>query len=243
MDTVVSTVNQVAALLGVEPQRVRTWMRRQDWRTPAEKGSPWALTPAQVDAITAKFTSATDPAPTPAVVPETSADSAQGPLPDLSVGELLAMNGKVLAELRSRGLVRTNNAPIGDLAEYCAAVVYDGLLAPNSERSYDLTAADGRKVQVKVRLVYPTTVASALFSSIRFFDFDVCVFIMIDHAAQSVLAAREWTADEVREFGHHRVHTNGTVVRLGQVRSSNPLGVDKTRVFNATWRDLLSQRL
>ena len=243
MDTVVSAVNQVATLLGVEPQQVRTWMRRQDWRAPAEKGSPWVLTPAQVDAITAKFSSESTSERAPVEVPRAANEPVRGPLPDLSVGELLAMNGKVLAELRTRGLVRTNNAPIGDLAEYCAAIVYDGLLAPNSEKSYDLTAADARKVQVKVRLIYPATVASALFSSIRSFDFDVCVFILIDQAAASVIAAREWTAAEVREFGHHRVHTNGTVVRIGQVRASNPLGVDKTRVFNATWRDLLSQRL
>ena len=146
----------------------------------------------------------------------------------------------VLTELRHRGLVRTYNAPIGDLAEYCAAIVYDGLLAPNSEKSYDLVAVDGRKVQVKVRVRRADTSSSATFSVIRSFDFDVCLFLLIDSDGE-VAAAREWTVQEVRDAGRHKPHINGSVVRLSQVTSGSALGIDRLAEFRQAGRELAAQ--
>lgn len=239
MDNDTSTVTQLAARMGIDPKRIRSWMRKQDWRHPVEKGSSWILTASQVAEITTKFEPSDRPEPTR----ENLATQVVGERPfyALSVGELLATYSNVLSELKHRGLVRTNNAPIGDLAEYCAAVVYDGLLAPNSEKSYDLVAADGRKVQVKVRLIRPATRPSAVFSPIRSFDFDVCAFILIDNDAGSVVAAREWSVADVRAHGRHREHTNGTVVRVGQVRASSTHGIDRTVDFDRAWRDILIQ--
>lgn len=137
--------------------------------------------------------------------------------------------------------MRTNNAPIGDLAEYCAAIVYDGLLAPNSKKGYDLVTGDGRRVQVKVRLIRSDTSPSAVFSPIRSFDFDVCVFVLIDAAANDVLAATEWTAESIREIGKHRAHTNGLVVRVGQVRSSAGQSTDRSHEFRRAWVELSEQ--
>lgn len=246
------SVPELAAQIGADPKRVRAWMRTQGWRHPTEAGQPWALTGEQVAILTARFSrnTAGSSAGSIAVEPPTTPapgdlDDTRGedetPLARLSVGELLDTYTDVLAELRTRHLVRTNNAPIGDLAEFCAAMVYDGLLAPNSEKSYDLAAADGRKVQVKVRLVRPGMASGAVFSPIRSFDFDLCAFLVIDNATGQVVAAREWTPEEVREHGSFKQHTNGTVVTVSQVRSSKARGRDRTEDFNAAWRDLLSQ--
>lgn len=49
--------------------------------------------------------------------------------------ELLALSKAIVTELRSRGVVRTANAPAGDYAEYLVALAYGGELAPNSEKS------------------------------------------------------------------------------------------------------------
>lgn len=166
---------------------------------------------------------------------------ANDPNPTATVGELLASYRDILASLRSRGLVRTNNAPIGDLAEYCAAVVYDGLLAPNSEKSYDLVAEDGRRIQVKVRVIRRGTRPSAVFSAIRSFDFDACVFLLIDDDADDVVTARELTVDEVKTLGRYREHTNGTVLRIGKL-SGGEFGADLTDQFRRVWRDLLAAR-
>ncbi|WP_146243994.1 DUF6998 domain-containing protein [Curtobacterium sp. MCBD17_013] len=183
---------------------------------------------------------ASAPLPEPEDIDEVDGEFAT-PLARLNVGDLLDTYTNVLAELRTRHLIRTNNAPIGDPAEFCAAIVYDGLLAPNSEKSYDLTAADGRKVQVKVRLVRPGMASGAVFSPLRSFDFDICAFLVIDNEAGEVVAAREWTPVEVREHGSFKKYTNGTVVTVSQVRSSKARGLDRTADFDVAWRELLSQ--
>lgn len=228
-------VPELAASLGVEAKTMRAWMRRQDWRHPVEKGSPWVLTPGQVEVLTARFgqTGSAEPAP-----PD---DPEDRPLADRTAGDLLALYGGVLRELRHRGLIRTNNAPIGDLAEYCAAVVYDGLLAPNSEKSYDLTSADGLRVQVKVRVLRAGTNAAAVFSPFRSFDFDLCAFLIVDDLENRVIVAREWTVEQVRELSRHRTHTNGSVVRMSQIRRHDTIGRDRQEDFDHAWQEIMTQ--
>jgi hypothetical protein len=43
---------------------------------------------------------------------------------------MLTVYTSMFVEFRRRGLIRTNNAPIGNLAEYASALYYDGQLAP-----------------------------------------------------------------------------------------------------------------
>ncbi|HEY4225779.1 MAG TPA: hypothetical protein VGM70_08200 [Pseudolysinimonas sp.] len=228
------TVRDLAQELAVSPKTVRAWMRLQHWRSSVELGQPWLLAPEQSDLVRAHFGDETnDPGLGVAVV------SGADPLPDLTVEQLLTSYRHVLMSLRARGLVRTSNAPIGDLAEYCAAIVYDGLLAPNSEKSYDLIAEDGRRIQVKVRLIRPDTNRAAVFSPIRSFDFDAGLFLIVDDEAGDVEMARELTVDDIREHGQHREHTNGLVMRVSQIRSKG-LGVDLTAEFSAAWREMLA---
>lgn len=235
MDACTSTVPELAAELGVSPKTMRAWMRQQGWRHSAELGNPWMLTAQQVGQLRTRFVASTEQASELVVAEDTGFES-------LTVGELLEMYGRVLAELRLRRLVRTNNAPIGDLAEYCAATVYDGVLAPNSEKSFDLTAVDGAMVQVKVRLIRTGTRKTAVFSPIRSFDFDACLFLLVDNERNIVLAAREWTTDQVQEHGRHRAHTNGTVVRVAQVLGDTMIGIDRAAEFDAAWQELLARR-
>ncbi len=214
---------------------MRAWMRRQGWRSLVEHGQTWLLTPEQATKLRDRFGTNEGDA---RAAPEPDGDD---PLPQLTVADLMASYRNVLASLRSRGLVRTNNAPIGDLAEYCAAVVYDGLLAPNSEKSYDLVAEDGRRIQVKVRLIRPGTSKAAVFSPIRSFDFNACLFLLVDDEGGDVELARELSVDEVHEHGRHREHTNGTVLRIGQLRTLAG-GVDLTERFREAWHEILARR-
>src|SRR5690606_35966939 len=121
----------LAQELAVSPKGMRAWLRTQNWRSTAEHGQAWVISPSQASLL--RDHCGEQPAP---IAQLTEGD----PNPQASVGELLSAYRDILASLRARGLVRTNNAPIGDLAEYCAALVYDGLLSPNSEKSYDLVA-------------------------------------------------------------------------------------------------------
>lgn len=207
-------------------------MRLQNWRSSVEQGQPWLLTPEQSDLVRGRF--GEEPNDSTGV-----GRPIDDPLPDQTVAELLTSYRNILLSLRARGLVRTSNAPIGDLAEYCAAIVYDGLLAPNSEKSYDLIAEDGRRIQVKVRLLRPDTSRAAVFSPIRSFDFHGGLFLIVDDQAGDVKTARELTVQEIRDHGKHRDHTNGLVMRTSQI-SAKGLGIDLTAEFSAAWREMLT---
>jgi hypothetical protein len=157
----------------------------------------------------------------------------------LTVGEMLTVYTSVLIELHRRGLIRTNNAPIGDLAEYACALYYDGRLAPNSEKSYELTAADGRRIQVKVRATHGTMSPSSVFSALRSVDFDACVFIIADVRTNRVLTAYEWSSDEIRSLGRFQSHTNSTLIRTGQVQAGIT-GIDVTAGLDSAWQKMLA---
>ncbi|MFC5500673.1 DUF6998 domain-containing protein [Lysinimonas soli] len=226
------SVRELADELAVSPKSIRAWMRKQNWRSVVEHGQPWLLSPSQVRELRGRF--ALEAADDEIVLAVADGD----PLPGLSIGELLTTYRHVLASLRARGMVRTNNAPIGDLAEYCAAIVYDGLLAPNSEKSYDLVAEDGRRIQVKVRVIRSDTRPTAAFSPLRSFRFDAAVFLLVNDESGRVETAMELSAAEVQEVGKYREHTNGTVLRIGQIRRRS-LGVDLTARFDEAWHEML----
>jgi len=83
-----------------------------------------------------------------------------------TVADLLAGYARILAELRRRGVVRSNNAPAGDYAEWLAARGLGGALADNSSvKSYDITLPSGERVQVKARVVSEPPIAGQLQTS------------------------------------------------------------------------------
>lgn len=157
--------------------------------------------------------------------------AAHDDLSGASVPELLRQYAAILAELRDRGVVRTRNAPLGDYAEHLATKVYGGTLVANSVKSYDLLAADDRRVQVKARTVGPDTRASAVFSAFRSFDFDIAVLITFDSATYALRQAREVPAADLETAGRHSAHING---RLIKITTGLRLGVDVTSRFRAT---------
>jgi len=224
--TETTTPAALATELQVDAKRVRAWLRKQGLRSAFELGDHWDLPQTQADAVRQAFAPSASPNK-PGFDPTL-----------LSVGEILHVYTALLVELGRRGLVRTNNAPIGDLAEYACAAYYEGTLAPNSEKSYDLIAADGRRVQVKVRNVREGTRPSAVFSSIRSTDFDVCVFILANARTHTIEAAYEWTPEEIQAHGRFTSHTNSTLIRIGKVRAG-VAGTNITAGMDAAWQTML----
>jgi len=143
----------------------------------------------------------------------------------LTVRELLAAYVSILDELLSRRLIRTRNSPLGDLVESLALRAYGGELAPNSQKSYDVLAADGRRVQVKARLIDPADKRSQNFSAFRSWDFDIALFVVFDTGTYDLLWAREVTQDEAREIGRWVGHTASSRLLVRQVAS---IGTDVT---------------
>lgn len=63
--------------------------------------------------------------------------------------ELLADWGGNMRALRKRGVVRTNNNPVGDIAEAIVAAHYRGERGSFSQAGWDVLAPDGERIQVK----------------------------------------------------------------------------------------------
>ena len=66
----------------------------------------------------------------------------------LSVRELLALWASALRELRERGVIRTFNNPIGDIAEELVAIHYGGQRGSFSQKTWDVRVGD-ELLQVK----------------------------------------------------------------------------------------------
>lgn len=103
---------------------------------------------------------------------------------DVTVPGLLSGYTRTLAELRSRGVVRTSSAPAGDYAEWLVARALNGTVAEDkAAKSYDLTLPDGRLVQVKARVVTePSTPGQTQTSPFRSWDFDLAALVLLGGA-------------------------------------------------------------
>lgn len=65
--------------------------------------------------------------------------------------DLLRLHAEVIEELRSRGIVRTGNNPVGDLAEELFCRAFGWTREGNSARSIDAVAENGARYQIKAR--------------------------------------------------------------------------------------------
>lgn len=93
--------------------------------------------------------------------------------------DLLVAYEEILIELRRREIVRTNDVPLGQWAEWCAHQVLHRELARNSSKSHDLVTPDGRRVQIRARLVRELKrKGERLLSVFRSFDFEDCLILL-----------------------------------------------------------------
>lgn len=151
--------------------------------------------------------------------------------------ELLATYAAVLAELRTREVVRTNNAPAGDYAEWLAAGALGGTLAPNAVKSYDLTLEDGALVQVKARVVgNPIQSAQRQISPFRSWDFDIGALVQLSSVDYTVVRATLVPTAEISSRATYRAHVNGHVAFMTDDLLSAPGARDVTSEFRPAAR-------
>lgn len=149
-------------------------------------------------------------------------------LTSMTVPALLGLEASIVEELRRRGLVRSNNKPLGDIAEQVVLAARGGVLEPDSTKSHDITTPAGVRIQVKG--MGARTTASGKFSPFRSFDFDTAVFLVFAAGAFELVLAREVSSAEVESISGYSKHTNGKQPTLAQVRSA---GVDVTAEMQA----------
>jgi len=134
-------------------------------------------------------------------------------LSGMEVAELLALYRSILAELQSRGVIRTDNAPAGDYAEYLVAIAFKGELASSAaEKGWDVKA-DGTRLQVKARVVSdPARRGQRQLSPFRSFDFDEAVIVLFSDKDYSVSRAVRLPRAVVEELSVDNAHVNGRIL-------------------------------
>ncbi len=145
----------------------------------------------------------------------------------LSTRDLLRLYADILTALVERGVVRSRNAPAGDLAEYLVATAYCGELAPPSEKSWDVRA-DGRLLQVKARLIAAGDNKSHVYSPFRSWDFDACVFLLLDAHTYEVARAVELPVATVQTLARETTWVKGFRITTKTPLLEQPGAVDVT---------------
>jgi len=155
----------------------------------------------------------------------TSTDLAAAPLSDL-----FWLYRSILAELRRRKVVRTENAPAGDYAEYLVAAAFGGTLAMNSEKSHDVLTPEDERLQVKARVVsVPPSAGQLQLSAIRSFRFEWLIVVLLSEVDYSVVKASKIPSAVAKEIGTYHAYTNSTTVYARNELLEHPDAVDVTR--------------
>lgn len=100
-------------------------------------------------------------------------------LAGMTAPDLLRLWAASMEELKSRELTRTNNNPVGDLAEAIAHEHYGGERGSFSQKGWDIRTPDGVRIQVKGMRRTATNKRVAL-SAIRDTDFDTLLVVIFD---------------------------------------------------------------
>lgn len=132
----------------------------------------------------------------------------------ISSHALLRLYADILTTLNQRGVLRSRNAPAGDLAEYLVASAYQGTLASQSKKSWDVATPDGRLLQVKSRVIEPGSRTSQNYSPFRSWDFDACVFVHFDAFTYEVADAVEVPTEAIRTLTTPDGHVGEKARRL-----------------------------
>ncbi len=129
-----------------------------------------------------------------------------------STRQLLADFAAIMRALRERGIVRTNNNPIGDIAEAIVAEHYGGERGGFSQPDWDVRLPDGERIQVKA-LRRTGARGRRNLSPIRDSDYDTVVVVIFDEDFRVIEGLRIDRATVERLFSH-RTHVNGRIITV-----------------------------
>lgn len=130
--------------------------------------------------------------------------------------ELLALYSQILTELIGRRIIWSRNAPAGDYAELLVAEAFEGRIARGSEKSWDVRVGD-QLLQVKCRVTDTSSKKSQTYSPFRSFEFNSCVFVLLDSVTYEVVSAIEVAREVVEESSSLSAWVAGRRVTVKQV--------------------------
>jgi|SRR5580698_8444040 hypothetical protein len=123
--------------------------------------------------------------------------------------QLLALHARISDELRTRGITRSSNNPVGDLAEYIFCKAFRWKQAGNSSANIDAVGTDGIRYQIKGRRITRFNKSRQL-SAIRDFDgghFDFLAGVLFAED-YSIMRAALIPRDVVKARADFIQHTN-----------------------------------
>lgn len=137
-----------------------------------------------------------------------------------STRELLADFAAVMRELRARNVVRTQNNPIGDIAEAIVAEHYGGTRGSFSQAAWDVCTPQGERLQVKA-LRQTGARSRRNLSPIRDSDYDAVIVVIFDEDFR-VTEGLRIERETVEEVFPHRDHVNGRIITVTKRLRAHP---------------------
>lgn len=136
-------------------------------------------------------------------------------LPDLTIAELLGAHSAVLSELRRRGVVRSENNPTGDYAEWLVSEKLGLALETNSAKGFDATDSQGLRYQIKGRRVTRDNRSTQLgvIRNLESANFDFLVGVIFGEDWR-ILHAAKIPHRTVSTLAMFRTHQNGHIMHL-----------------------------
>lgn len=132
--------------------------------------------------------------------------------------ELLAEWASVMRELKRRGVIRTNNNPVGDIAEAIVAAHVGGQRGSFSQRGWDVLTPEGERIQVKAMR---QTGRRRNLSPIRDSDYDSVIVVVFDEDFQ-ITEGLKVSREVVEDLFDHRAYVNGRIIVLTQALRADP---------------------
>lgn len=138
----------------------------------------------------------------------------------LTDDQVLGVWARSMRELRSRGIVRSSNNPVADVAEAYAAQLLGLTLAPKVAQGYDATGPEGTRYQIKSRRITPENASRQLgvVRNIAAREFDVLLALLFNES-MTPIHAYSIPYEVVVEYGKwvpklngHRIHAQGRVI-------------------------------
>lgn len=100
---------------------------------------------------------------------------------NMPILDLLALHVEIMDELRNRDVIRSENNPTGDLAEYLFCRAFGWAQNPNSSKGVDAAAPDGTRYQIKGRRLHKRNLSRQLSAIRDIGGFDFLAAVLFDH--------------------------------------------------------------
>lgn len=130
-------------------------------------------------------------------------------LNQLSERQLLELHCRLMAELRTREIVRSSNNPVADYTETLISRALNAKLETNSRAGYDAIAGDGTRIQIKGRRLTKANKSTQLSAlrNLSAMPFDYLAAVAFDETLNVAYAALI-PLSVVQALAVYRAHTN-----------------------------------